>query len=436
MSNPIMPSSGGESKDKTPPIIGGDECEQGSTCDVDTTPPVISPPSCGWGVAGARGYPGLPGPQGPQGEQGIPGISGEPGEAGLQGDPGMSGEPGEQGPQGPEGPEGPEGPPGSGGWQTLDDICAVGNETDYDIHTSGDLIVDHSGMFGKDIFLNWDGPDDDSYLYFYDGASPTGRHLKWNNASSRFEFNEDVRCAELEGGKNIHINIYHNDVDAVMHFYKPGAGYEFFKWDKTNNKFVLSDKIEIGGNTTVLGSIYGHSNIVAYGDLLVNYDYGDVDAQIRFFKSDSNEEYLKWNKTHNWFEFSDDLHVGGGISGSFFIIGDLALPGSPVEGTIAYDSTSGEFFGWDGSVWDPFSGEVGISGEPGQQGISGEPGEQGSPGDISQATLDFVCDNSNETDQDIHTSGDLIADETLEARRIELNKNMNYEDVVIYFYFP
>ena len=123
-------------------------------------------PTGATGPSGSQGDPGISGEPGEQGIQGIqgniglqgdPGISGEPGERGLQGDPGISGEPGEVGLQGPEGPEGPQGelgPSGESCYDTLDDVCARGNETQYDIHTSGDLYVDLSGSFGTDLFVH------------------------------------------------------------------------------------------------------------------------------------------------------------------------------------------------------------------------------------------------------------------------------------------
>ena len=74
-------------------------------------------------------------------------------------------------------------------------------------------------------------------------------------------------------------------------------------------------------------------------------------------------------------------------------------------------------------------GPVGDTGPMGISGEGGAPGDQGPEGP-NYMTLDDVCDNANETDQDIHTSGSLRASD------IKLNTELEDSDIVIQFYFP
>jgi len=61
-------------------------------------------------------------------------TTGSVGPRGRTGQPGISGEPGIVG------PAGPPGPPGEC-YESLDDVCAIGNETTYDILTSGCILA-------------------------------------------------------------------------------------------------------------------------------------------------------------------------------------------------------------------------------------------------------------------------------------------------------
>jgi len=48
---------------------------------------------------------------------------------------------------------------------------------------------------GADLYLNYDGPDGDSYIYFYDAGSVEGEFLFWNATDERFEFSNDLYVA-------------------------------------------------------------------------------------------------------------------------------------------------------------------------------------------------------------------------------------------------
>jgi len=251
------------------------------------------------GEPGNQGLQGLQGDIGPQGPQGDPGISGEPGEQGdpgPQGDPGISGEPGQQGDSGPQGNPGISGEPGQQGpsgecdcYDTLDDVCKRCADTDVDVHFSGNIDVDGT-IFSDYLFL------DPSGTIFATFHTPGDKYWDITTASNHlyFHYRESAR-----------------DVLEINHY----------------------------------------GDVKAAGDIYINEEHSNADAMLAFGKSTSGFEWLKWAEDEEWFYFTDDLHVDGEISGSYFVVGDLTLPGSPVEGTIAYDSASGEFFGFNGNVW-------------------------------------------------------------------------------------
>jgi hypothetical protein len=62
---------------------------------------------------------------------------------------------------------------------TLEFVCQHGNTTIKDIKC-------------QNLYLNYDGPQGDAYLFFYDATSPEGGSLKWDEAEDRFEFSNDL----------------------------------------------------------------------------------------------------------------------------------------------------------------------------------------------------------------------------------------------------
>jgi len=48
---------------------------------------------------------------------------------------------------------------------------------------NGNILILNDAIYIKAI-----GPDGDQYIYFYDGGSPTGAYIKWNDALQQFEF--------------------------------------------------------------------------------------------------------------------------------------------------------------------------------------------------------------------------------------------------------
>lgn len=116
---------------------------------------------------------------------------------------------------------------------TLDFVADNGNTTDQDLKA-------------QNLYVNWDGPDGDSYVYFYEG-SLTGQYLKWDNTTNSFVFSRN----------ELGVNFLAADLDAIIRFYKPTSGSQTLRWDKTNNYFKFDADLYIDGDLTVTGTING-----------------------------------------------------------------------------------------------------------------------------------------------------------------------------------
>ena len=58
--------------------------------------------------------------------------------------------------------------------------------------TTGYLFANTVSASGNFFGINVDGPDADSWIYFYDNASPIGQWLKWDDGDNRFELSTDL----------------------------------------------------------------------------------------------------------------------------------------------------------------------------------------------------------------------------------------------------
>jgi len=245
---------------------------------------------------------------------------------------------------------GPPGPPGAGdgvGAQTLDQVCNLGNTTDQDLKF-------------QDGYINHDGPDEDSYLYFFDAQVATGAYLKWLDASIRFVFSHEVRVGgHIFADGNIGINTDASDVDAILTFYKPSSGSETLQWDKTSGQFEFSAPLSMESNKIValadptdpqdavtkgymdtisgvatqdldgvcdIGSttdqIIRAAQLRSSADIFVNYSdpaehEANADGNIYFFHDeDPTFAWMGWDNSDQRFEMSEAFYVGGNIWGS------------------------------------------------------------------------------------------------------------------------
>ncbi|KKN18598.1 hypothetical protein LCGC14_0954220 [marine sediment metagenome] len=75
--------------------------------------------------------------------------------------------------------------------QSLQSVTNIGNTTTNDI-TAANL------KSNTDIYVNYDGPEGDSYLYFYNVGSPVGVSISWNDSSNKFIATPKLAAPNLE----------------------------------------------------------------------------------------------------------------------------------------------------------------------------------------------------------------------------------------------
>lgn len=131
------------------------------------------------------------------------------------------------------------------------------------LQSDSGLNLDH-----PDLYLNQDGPDSDSSIYFHEGTA-TGARLFWNDASDRFEFSHELRVPDLVVGTAFY------DHDNTAFYVNPGSS-EF--------------------------------SAVLAGGLIIGHGSGTDADRIQF---DQQAEYLQWNDSKTRFEFSDELALSG-----------------------------------------------------------------------------------------------------------------------------
>lgn len=68
---------------------------------------------------------------------------------------------------------------------TLDDVCDNGSTTDQNI-TAGNILVN------ANVYINYDGAEGNSSLYFYEDGSSTGASLQWVNVPGHFTFDQPL----------------------------------------------------------------------------------------------------------------------------------------------------------------------------------------------------------------------------------------------------
>ena len=196
------------------------------------------------------------------------------------------------------------------------------------------------------IYLNYGGPDGDSFVYFYADSSATGKHLKWDEAFDRFEFDDtisvsgdvkatgDVRAdGSVLSDVNLYINYDGPNGDSYIYFYAAtSAQGAYIYWDDSDDRFVVSHDVRVSGNVYADGPVYNN------GDYYVNYGGGDGDSFIYFYADSSvTGKHLKWDEANTRFEFDDTLSISGtmisetaSIAGTIIIGGDIDHNGSNI----------------------------------------------------------------------------------------------------------
>lgn len=114
------------------------------------------------------------------------------------------------------------------------------------------------------IYINYGGPDRNSYLYFYDNNSPTGAHIRWNDAWGQFTVNKSFYSSGtlaaggniMAYGSTIYINLTGPDRDSYLYFYENGSATgAYLKWDNADAQFEFSHDLQVNGDLDVSGNI-------------------------------------------------------------------------------------------------------------------------------------------------------------------------------------
>jgi hypothetical protein len=167
----------------------------------------------------------------------------------------------------------------AGGYFTDPDtgVWARVGEEGWGLRTTGGVLADGEVRVGgaiynlhPNIYLNHDGPDGDSSMYFFENGWSDGARMFWNDGSTRFEFSEALRVPDVIRGTSFH------DDDNIAYFLDPAAS--------------LSGVLE--GNLVI-----GHGSA------------SDTDS-IQF---DQQAESFSWNNSKTRFEVTDELAVSGAL---------------------------------------------------------------------------------------------------------------------------
>jgi len=303
----------------------------------------------------------------------------------------------------------------------LDDVCNNGALTDNTIQISGSLAIDGSIRTNQNIYVNYDGPNASSYLYFYHNT-PTGKSLKWDNSESQFFFNDQVYIDDIlivnndiQSNSDIYVN-HDGPGDGYLYFYANGSpNGAYLRWYTVGGYFILSHILNManhkiigistptedadaatklyvdnntGANTTAtLDNVCDNGNgtdqdIGCGNNLYVNYGGPAGDSYIYFFDGVSPiGQSIKWDNSSSQFEFTEALDI------------TTHKIHNVVDPTAAQDASTKNYVDTvSGSIGEDLNNQV-LELYDHISGISG-----------STPTLQQVTDNGNTTDQDIKCS--------------------------------
>lgn len=219
------------------------------------------------------------------------------------------------------------------------DVYVQGKITAYDdISTYSDVQV-----HGRNMYLNWDGPDGNSNLYFYDSSSPTGQAIQWNNTSSRFDISSTIlvtgdiqASADLKCGEEIYVDygstggngiIYFSDEDAKIEYDRAGgyfvtdapwtfqdpitaaASGSIFNSLTVVNDTRVSKDLFVDDDLAVGSTVQIGEYLRVGGNIYLNYDGPDGNSAVYFYDGSPIGQYIRWSNSNDRFEFSDDVHI-------------------------------------------------------------------------------------------------------------------------------
>ncbi len=178
-----------------------------------------------------------------------------------------------------------------------------------DVRVEGDLKVDGATLtfHGNDFKVNADGPDGTSSVYFFEDGIATGERVFWEDANDRFSVSDEllVDGPIATTANEIRINTDGPDGDAFLYFYDGGSNLrEGLVWEDGNHRFRISDDAIFEGILEVTGN-----------QIRINADGPDGESSLLFWDAGfSIAEGLVWEDTNHRFRISDDLYVEGELT--------------------------------------------------------------------------------------------------------------------------
>ena len=239
------------------------------------------------------------------------------------------------------------------------------------LQVEGLLRVEGQTLCYDNVYVNYNGPEGDSYIFFYDNSSYAGAYLQWDDSTERFTFNKALQtnsflrvdnyadiAGQLYGRGNVHVNYGGPDGDSYIYFYEGGSSTgSYIRWDDSENEFYFNKNVRILGllecDSNITGAnIVSDDEVRAGGDFHVNNDGPEGDGFIYFYDGGSRfGEYLQWDDSADYFQFSNDLRISGNLYADSNIYINYNGPDGD-NGIYFYDGSSavGQSFYWDDSA--------------------------------------------------------------------------------------
>ncbi len=242
--------------------------------------------------------------------------------------------------------------------------------------TSTGIITGAVVHCNTDLYLNYNGPDGDSNLYFYEGSSTTGGYLRWDDSASKFVLNKNIW---LTGD----INSFGGGTTDVQFVLEGGADTAIFKWDDGSERFDFDHDIYVVGPVITTNNLYlrnagpeGDNGIYFYedssqsgasliwddsessfatshsinvggdlranGDIYVNFDGPAGDGAIYFYDASPISHKFHWNEVDENFELSDSITINGSLTTTVNVIGLNLISNNNVY--LNYDGVDADSF--------------------------------------------------------------------------------------------
>ncbi|KPJ97111.1 MAG: hypothetical protein AMJ55_00400 [Gammaproteobacteria bacterium SG8_15] len=245
-----------------------------------------------------------------------------------------------------------------------------------------------------DVYINYDGLDGDSYLYFYESASPSGRYIKWDDSDNQFQMNDDLNLG-IYGIQGNRVELQRSigsvpyitfkttsgtakaridtDGDAILNIKGSTNGSAFnqiMSFDTSNLRVGVrttapSVELDVVGQVSISSTLNGVNatftddvsiggDCFVDGDLYINQD-NNITTSIVYFGNGAYNNFIRVvDSFGNWAMRFQNLGVfeftGGALwteAGAIYVRGLASTDG---DGWIYFRdnaNASGQYFKWD-----------------------------------------------------------------------------------------